>query len=339
MGAPAEALNPIDPSVVRAAIDGAPDAVVVTDESGRIRFVNRAGESLFGYPADELVGQDIEVLIPIGARGVHRQEHQQYVAQPTSRPMGLGIDLRARHRDGHEIPVEIGLSPVAGDRQYVVSIVRDITERRRVREELAGAQSRLAIAEDRERIARDLHDTVIQRLFATGLVLQSSIGRADLAERVEDAIGSIDAAIRELRTSIFSLRRPPDAVGLADSLRLSAEEARRIIEGHLRVEVATDLDRLDLPELREELVAVVRESLSNVARHAHASEAALRVWLADGDVVVLVEDDGQGFDPADPHAGQGLNSLATRAANLGGSCQIESSPGSGTRVVWRVPIG
>lgn len=336
----AEQPEQLDPSIVQEAIDAAPDGVIITDAEGRIRFVNRSGQELFGYRAEELVGQHIEILVPTGSRGEHDRHRERYLSSPVRRPMGLGVDLSARRRDGREFPAEISLSPVTGgEGSYVVAVVRDVTERRRIRNELTAAQSQLAISDDRERIARNLHDTVIQRLFATGLALESSLGRADLGERVEQAISSIDAAIRELRTSIFSLRRAPDAVGLADALRLSAEEARRIIEGHLRVEVATELDRIDRPDLREELLAVVREALSNVARHARAEEATLRVTLSDGDVVVEVGDDGVGFDPADPRSGQGLGSLAARAANRGGSCRVTSAVGQGTRLEWRVPIG
>jgi PAS domain S-box-containing protein len=335
----AEQPEQLDPSIVKEAIDVAPDGVVITDADGRIRFVNRSGQELFGYRADELVGQPIEILVPLESRAEHDRHRDRYLDSPVRRPMGLGVDLSARRRDGHEFPAEISLSPVSdGSGSYVVAVVRDVTERRRIRNALTAAQSKLAISDDRERIARNLHDTVIQRLFATGLALESSLGRADLEERAEQAISSIDAAIRELRTAIFSLRRAPDAVGLADALRLSAEEARRIIEGHLRVDVATELDRIDRPDLREELLAVVREALSNLARHAHADEATLRVTLSDGDVVVEVGDNGVGFDPADPRSGQGLSSLAARAANRGGSCRVVSAMGQGTRLEWRVPI-
>src|SRR5262249_13352017 len=151
---------------------------------------------MFGYEHDELLGQPVELLVPSAERDAHAAKRAGYASHPVTRPMGSGLDLHGRRKSGDEFPVEISLSPVPSDGQtFVIAIVRDVTERRQAYDELMRAHEELALVDDRERIARDLHDTVIQRLFAVGLSLQGAQGAASepkLAERIETAIDEID---------------------------------------------------------------------------------------------------------------------------------------------------
>lgn len=121
----------------RSAIEGAPDAMVIVDERGCINLVNAQTEQLFGYSRDELIGQPVEMLLPEGVRAGHRARRLAYAEQPIARPMGRDLDLRARRRDGSEVPVEISLSPLdSSDGALVVSAIRDISERRRSEQNL-----------------------------------------------------------------------------------------------------------------------------------------------------------------------------------------------------------
>jgi PAS domain S-box-containing protein len=205
----------ISPAVIWAALEHAPDAVVITNTDATIMYANEMCGRVFGHDPQSLVGKPIDIVIPVSARSVHRRHHEQYSADPTARPMGHGRRLTALHRDGFEVPVEISLSPV--NDEFVIAVVRDVTEQRRFEQQLidaaaslAHAEAQLVVADERERIARDLHDTVIQRLFSTGMSLQAAIGRPDADARMTTAVESIDIAIRDLRTSIFTLRRQRD---------------------------------------------------------------------------------------------------------------------------------
>lgn len=121
----------------RSAIEGAPDAMVIVDERGCINLVNAQTEQLFGYSRDELIGQPVEMLLPEALRDGHRARRLEYAEHPTARPMGRDLDLRARRRDGSEVPVEISLSPLdSSDGALVVSAIRDISERRRSEQNL-----------------------------------------------------------------------------------------------------------------------------------------------------------------------------------------------------------
>ena len=121
------------PSLFRALVEFAPDTFLVVNTAGTIVFANAQSERLFGYEREELVGSSVEMLVPIPLRDRHTSYRGEYGANPHARPMGIGLSLHARRKDGSELPVEISLSPVrTDDETYVVATVRDVTERRRI---------------------------------------------------------------------------------------------------------------------------------------------------------------------------------------------------------------
>jgi PAS domain S-box-containing protein len=329
--------------LLRNTIDEAPDGIIAVDAEGRIAFANPMATRIFGYEADELLGEPIEILLPEQLRGGHVAHRDGYLRHPRARPMGSGLDLRGRNRSGEEFPVEISLSPVKSNgRDFVVAIVRDVTERRRAAEELAQAHEVLALVDDRERIARDLHDTVIQRLFAVGLSLQGALGAAGdskLAARIETAIDEIDGTIRDIRTAIFSLHaRQMTATGLRDDILASTREAARALGFEPHVQFDGPVDAATAENVRESLVPTLREALSNVIKHASASRVSVSVSIADLEVVLRVADDGVGVrNDHTSHGGRGLGNMSERAAALGGKCEVRAGSSGGTVVEWRVP--
>ncbi len=326
-------------AIVWQALEQAPDAMIVCDGAGVIRHANLTAESMFGYRRAELLGQTIEKLVPKHLQSAHVADRNRFLGEPASRPMGAGLALSALHRDGHDIPVEISLAPVVGESQaFVVAVIRDVTDRLAAAEALSEAHARIAVADEHDRIARDLHDTVIQRLFATGLALQGAAERSDVRERIDRAVSGIDDAIRDLRTSIFTLRQPTLDLGVSDSIRKTAEEARRILDCPLLVDISPEVDRMVPATLRGDLVAVVRESLTNAAKHALARTVALTVDVEDRQVTLHIKDDGVGFTEESINSGQGLRNLRERAESLGGRCEVASVPGNGTRITWTLPL-
>jgi signal transduction histidine kinase len=216
--------------------------------------------------------------------------------------------------------------------------------------ELAASRAeaeRLSVYQDRDRIARDLHDLVIQRLYATGMSLQGTmpmISRPEVAERVTRAVDDMDQTIREIRGAIFALQAR-DADGPFDpraGIVGLVEEMTSVLGFAPSLRLGAGLRTLTSEVLTEQALAVLREALTNMARHAGASRADVTVDVdQDGILSVTVTDDGTGI----PAGGRrsGLLNLADRAAKLGGELRLglaeSAAPRPGTRLEWRVPTG
>lgn len=200
-------------------------------------------------------------------------------------------------------------------------------------------QRLLDVLADRDRIARDLHDHVIQRLFATGLKLQSTMRRStrpDVQERIGQAVDELDQTVREIRTAIFDLHSADKGdAGLRRRLLDTVNEA--VDDSGLAASVRTSgaVDTVVGAELVQHVLAVVREGVSNAVRHAGARAVTVTLDAAD-ELHVEVVDDGVGI-PADV-ARSGLRNLEQRAADHGGSCAVTRRPGGGTRLSWRAPL-
>lgn len=323
-------------------LDAMPDAAVLVNCDGVIVFANARVEHMLGWPVDRLVGESVERLVPASVAARHVTLREGYIRHPGLRPMGSGLELDAVARDGTPTPVEVSLSSLTlGDEQFVIAAIRDASEQRALRraiaettEELAVARSDAALGDERDRIARDLHDGVIQRLFGAGLHLEASIGRADVEQRVGGVIDEIDNVIKEIRTTIFSLHRPRGInLGLEHALRVAVEESGRLLGHRPHLSMSEELGAVP-PELGVELLAVVRETLSNVVKHARAHETSVTVEVDESAVAVIVEDDGVGFQPTPVHDGSGLKNLQERADRWGGAATVTRRSPSGTVVHW-----
>ena len=207
---------------------------------------------------------------------------------------------------------------------------------------LREARERLRVMEDRERIARDLHDSVIQDLFAAGMALdaiQPLIGPAEAAERVAATIDQLDATIKQIRSTIFELEIHDPTLRVADMVRRAVEGRAEQLGFTPGLEVTGDLD--DTPAgLVDHMLAVISESLSNVMRHSGARSAGVEVSITPGGALTLViEDDGGGFDPTRVPRGRGLDNMHRRAGLVGGRLSVTRSPTGGTRVMLETQPG
>jgi len=200
-------------------------------------------------------------------------------------------------------------------------------------------RQRLALVEERSRIARDLHDHVIQRLFGTGLALQSIAARNPAAaEAINAQVDAIDQAIGEIRTAIFALApRPGTANSLRHRLLDVATDAAPGLANPPVVTFAGPVDLLVEGALADDVVAVVRECLSNAARHARPTRVEVSVAADDDAVVVTVDDDGVGM-PATATRASGTRNLDERARRRGGSFEVAARETGGTRARWQAPV-
>jgi signal transduction histidine kinase len=211
------------------------------------------------------------------------------------------------------------------------AVALELADRRRDTE-------RLALLEDRDRIAKDLHDTVIQRLFATAMTLMAAIKitqKREVAVRIQRAVDDLDDTMRQIRSTIFALQAPADTESLRSRVHALVEAAAEQLGFAPSVRLDGLLDTAVDDDCGEHLQAVVREALSNVARHAHASQVTVAIDVHD-DLLLRVEDNGVGI----PEEGRrsGLRNMAERAEKLGGSFTAEPRPDGGTVLTWQAPL-
>jgi len=207
------------------------------------------------------------------------------------------------------------------------------------------AHERLLVYEDRDRIARDLHDLVIQRLFATGMLLQGAARIAELDEaviqRLDKAVDELDETIREIRQTIFALHEPGHgpATGVRGRILREAGQATAGLGFEPAIRFNGPIDSLVTPLAADHLIAALREALANVAKHARATTVDVVVQARGDQVSVHVVDDGVGVQVGGPARISGLGNLRARAEELGGTCVVERvGQAGGTRLVWRVPL-
>jgi two-component system sensor histidine kinase DevS len=322
---------------VREILERTRDGVFIFDaDTLRFTYVNEGAREQVGYGSDELLQMTMLHIAP---------EFTEEKLKTLLQPLQLGDASSTtyitvhRHRDGTDVPVEIVLQAVQGDegrpRRYV-EIVRDIRERLETEERLRRAEQDLRVVEDRERIARDLHDIVIQKLFAAGMTIQGVWSRTtdtDQARRLSSVVDDLDDTIREIRSAIFSLQSNRGEGVRGEILRIVSEE-RLVLGFEPRVRFDGPVDTIS-GSIAAELLATLREALSNVARHAAAS--AVEIIVECGDSVRLrVLDDGRGI-PVTRQGGNGILNLTERATMLGGQCRVAARPDAGTTFEWEVP--
>ena len=312
-------------------LEAAPDGLLVVDRNGVIELANPAAARLFGYGEGELEGTNVDALVPAELRAAHADHREQYAEGPTRRPMGTGLRLFGQHQDGSLFPVEISISPLENDELRVIATVRDVTERE-------DAATRLAMMKDRERIARDLHDMVIQRIFAAGMHLQAVAGDADsaiVASRIRETVDELDEAIRELRAAIFRLSDDDDRRSVSTQLADLAHNRMRPLEITPDLQIHGDVESL-ADYVLEQLLATVNEGLSNVARHSGATEVRVDIRLEGGKLTVEMRDNGVGISER-PRRRGGISNMMWRAAELGGTCTVGANEPVGVAVLWQVP--
>jgi signal transduction histidine kinase len=200
-----------------------------------------------------------------------------------------------------------------------------------------------ALTEDRDRIARDLHDSVIQRLFAIGLSLQGTarlVERPEAVIRIGEAIDKLDDTIRQLRKAIFDIELTISKEGLRPKILDLVHELRSVLAVFPQASFNGPVDLVVTGQLAEEVLVVLREALTNVGKHAHATQVQVVVAIAAGDELrLVVADDGIGTNGAEgTTSGLGLKNMRLRAERLGGGMEIGTSREGGTRLTWHVPL-
>jgi PAS domain S-box-containing protein len=352
----AEALGRSE-SRLRGILDSAMDAIITVDESQRVVLFNRAAEEVFLCRRDEALGAPLDWFIPERFRAGHRRLVEQFgESGDASRRMGHARVVAGLRRNGEEFPIEASISQVVehGQRFYTV-ILRDVTLRVRAEEALRKSKDEiqgLALAastareQEKSRIARELHDELGQML--TALKIDVSWLRANLGEPAPAAAEKLAAMQRLLDQTVASARRISSDLRplMLDDLGLTAAAEWLVQSFTSRTGIPCELvlgeGDLDLPDPYATTVfRVLQESLTNIAKHARATQVEATLEREGGDTLLTVGDNGAGFavDAARDPRSFGLVGMRERACLVGGQVTIESEPGKGARVELRIPMG
>jgi PAS domain S-box-containing protein len=339
--------------------DSAPNGVMVVADQGRIVLVNAQIQEKFGYTAEELIGKQVELLLPKRFWGPHVELRQTFALSSRARPTGEERDLFGLRKDNTEFPVEIGLNPInSGAEKLVMITVIDISRRKDEQNRLDATTAerddlrrRFIQAQEQERLrlAHELHDQTGQSL--TGVMLE--------LKGYEDSVSDPDKTrLRLLRTQLDRVGqtlhhvvwelRPPSI----DELGLKSALADYIAEWSAQYGIETDFHCNDgvsgviSEEISTTVYRIVQEALTNVVKHARqATNVSIIIDRAGPNLRLTIEDNGRGFglDRSSPpkgrrNGGLGLPGMRERLTLIGGEFEVESSIGLGTTVFARIPL-
>ncbi len=322
-------------------VDRAHEGVYLIDPvTTRFTYVNAGAAAQSGFGRRALLSMTPLELMPDMDAAIL----QRVLERVATRGRLVPIVTRLRRADGEDLPVELLVerdeSPGGG--VAVAALVRDLSERRQSEEMLHEAREELALVEDRERIARDLHDRIIQRLFAIGMSLQASgaqVPAGTAFERLGRSIDDIDDTISEIRAVIFELQPPTPSGSLRRQLLTAVRETRSMLGFEPHAVLSGPLDSVVGPSLAAELLAVVDAGLANVAAYAKPTAVEVRVTADPAGLLSLeLDDDGMGISEL-IEPGRDLAEFAARAERIGGTLRIERQVGrTGTRLTWEAPL-
>lgn len=314
------------------------DAIITIDASGTIESFNQAAEKIFGYAAEEVVGENVKVLMP----SPYRQEHDEYLANyhrtGKRKIIGIGREVVGRRKDGSTFPMYLAVSEMeVGEERLYTGIVRDVTEQRRLEREI------LRVTEhERHRIGQDLHDGLGQMLTGIGLISQSLSAElkneghpaANSAEEITSLIKEADQHARMLSRSLVPVEF--DEKGLVHALERLSRQAERLFG------ISCALESQGIPDLEDittevHLYRIAQEAVSNAVRHGQASQVKIMLVAGEERLRLRIQDNGEGFsEDWQETEGLGVRTMNFRAKLIGGILDIQSSD-RGTTVTASVP--
>ncbi|MFQ5923761.1 MAG: GAF domain-containing protein [Anaerolineales bacterium] len=331
-----------------AVIESSGDAIITTDMEGTIRTWNQGAEHIYGWMAEEAIGRFLP-MVP--------EQLQEHVAELLARLRAgdtiLNLETQRLHKSGRLLTVVVTASPVRDASGKIIGfagISKDLSEKKHLEAEIARQRQSLAVMEERERIAREMHDGLAQVLGYVNLKAQAvqrflAVGKSEAArEQVRQLQTAAREVYSDVREAILGLRTSLDGeLGLRGAIEEYLESFQE------QSGVRTEFSIMDAPALEDlpspvevQLIRLIQEALTNVRKHAKASTAWVRVDRVDNQVRVIIEDDGGGFDQAaldrDGWPRFGLQMMRERAEGVGGALEVDSMPGKGTQVRVTLPL-
>lgn len=327
-------------------IESAPYAMIISDEKGAIVFANKQADVTFGYDREELHGQLIEVLLPKSLRSKHKQDRAQFNSRPSTRAMGAGRDLFGIRKNGSQVPVEIGLTPIETDEgRMVLATIIDISERKRMEAERQRLEQEVleATEVERKRIGQELHDSLGQQLLGIAFLSdalrerlhQKSLPDAADAKHIADLIQKVMQQARELSRGLYAAEL--EAHGIVEALKQLVVNVNATT--NIQCQLVCDLSvAFEDKEKAGHIYRIAQEALNNALRHSLATQIVLTITKDAENFGLEIKDNGIGFSNAGPSSGMGLKIMRYRADIIGGTFNAAGEVGSGSIISITVPL-
>ena len=326
----------------------ASDAIITIDEHSTIIFVNPAAETVFGHAIAEMIGEELTMLMPEYMRHLHRAGFHRYLDTGRRHLSWQAIELPGLHKSGREIPLEVSFGEFTKNGQrFFTGIARDITERKRAEEALQRSREERLIELERvrRRIATDLHDDIGSSLTQISIlseVIRQRVGqdRSPVTEPLEQIAGASRELVDSMSDIVWAINPQKDHLrDLTQRMRRFAADSftARNIKFQLRLPDAEADIKLGA-NLRREVFLIFKESVNNMVRHAHCTEAEIDLHFADDALTLKLSDNGRGFDLTRESDGHGLMSMRDRAKGIGGELELTSQPELGTTITLHIPL-
>ena len=326
---------------LRGIVDTAVDGIITIDERGIVETINPAAERVFGYAAEEVIGNNVSMLMPEPYRSEHDGYLDHYHKTGERRIIGIGREVRGRRKDGSEFPMDLAVSAAnVGQRRIFTGLVRDITERKRLEQEI------LEISDhEQRRIGADLHDDLCQRLAGIRFscdALRNSLGKIPAAG-VSDRVEKIGARVSEAidRTRMLARGLSPvalEANGLASALQELIAGMRQLFGIDCRFKSKGDIPVTDAMRATH-LYRIAQEAINNALKHGRPTKMLVSLERRGGKGTLTIHDNGVGFVVEKERShGMGLRTIAYRAGMIGADVTVQSKPRRGTTVTATFPF-
>lgn len=315
---------------LRSILEAASDAIVSIDRTGRIIWINPATETMFGYTSQELLGRNVNLLMPSPYREQHTQYIERYLTTHEPRIIGIGRELLAQRKNGQTFPVGLKVN-VVDHKELFIGIIRDISRKKELENEVVNAA-----ADEQRRIGQDLHDGVGQELTGLRYIAQThleSLAKRNspeipIAERICNGLSTIQRQFRAIIRELVPVEL--DQQGLSTALR---ELARRTSETHnLNCEFIGKHQQL-IPDLSvaTHLYRIAQEAVNNAVRHAQGTHISISLASDEDSLILRVQDNGIGIDEnREQSVGIGLRTMSYRAGLMNAKLDITSNHQDGT---------
>ncbi|PWU13082.1 MAG: histidine kinase [Verrucomicrobia bacterium] len=326
---------------LRAILDTAVEGIITIDERGIIESFNAAAETIFGYPATEIIGRNVSALMPSPDRERHDGYLANYMRTGHARIIGIGREVVGRRKDGSLFPMDLSVSEVRlDDRRLFTGFVRDITERKRLEKEVLEISER-----ERRSVGHTLHDGLCQHL--AGIELMSQVLEQNLSKKSKPAAAQAGKIAENVRQAIAQTRMLAhglspvtiESEGLASALQELADSVSKLSHVDCRFECATSINVCD-SSMATHLYRIAQEAANNAIKHGKAKNVVIRLQRGPHAAQLMVVDSGTGF-PTRPvnNGGMGLQIMKYRAGIIGATLEIGPANGRGTAVVctFRLP--